>query len=278
MVEQFTTQAITYGARIEKVCKQLATAAWVPQAPGSRRKVRVVLYTGAPDSGKSRGVQEFLTQHLPGKRLFTASWSKPGEALVSYDGEDVVLFDDFAGQLDIHLMKTLLDVHPCSVRVMYAGNMPWIPTWIFITTNRSIADWWINSYSVDVAAIERRITQSFDFVRTAEGNFQRTLVANNVPWWRKEQRPYAWKQVEEQTLLDDKDLGQLPSLAWQSQARIAPLRTYATAAAVAGPLVTGQPDDSVVIASLALPPVDVIDDEVVDVDVISPTQPFVPSQ
>lgn len=202
MLARWPTQCVMYGKSSQELLKDIKAPHWRTQKIGTRRKLRVLVYIGDPDAGKSWGIHHFVAKHFPEEPMYIANWSKPWCAMESYAGQRFVLFDDFAGQLDINLMKNLLDYHPTDVRVLYRGNAPFVPEWIFITSNKEPEQWWPFADAKDVTAIKRRFTQVFRFTGDKEKGYKKETVVNAVPWWRKETREYPWGQQEEQSLLD----------------------------------------------------------------------------
>lgn len=115
-----------------------------------RPGLRVILLHGPPGTGKTRLVWEFARS----KELQLFSVPDPGlRWFDGYNGHDIALFDDFAGNSDYRFLLRLLDRYPLDVPVK-GRFVYWEPTYIFITTNVQPEDWFPNE---DVTALRRRI-------------------------------------------------------------------------------------------------------------------------
>lgn len=58
-----------------------------------------------------------------------------------YLGEEVALFDDFYGQIDIKMMLRLCDRYPLRTQVK-GGTAMWRPRKVYITSNHPPDEWW----------------------------------------------------------------------------------------------------------------------------------------
>lgn len=112
---------------------------------------------GAPGSGKTRYVYENHTD----------VWSKPdGDWFDGYEGQEVVLFDDFYGGVKYNTMLKLLDRYP--MRVPIKGSfVQWRPRIIYITSNVPPEEWYTNV--ADKRALLRRITS---ITKLGDENYQ----------------------------------------------------------------------------------------------------------
>nr|AKM52583.1 replication associated protein [Goose circovirus] len=111
-------------------------------------KTDVIVLIGPPGSGKSRYAFEF-----PAVEKYYKSRGKWWDG---YNGQDVVVMDDFYGWLPYDDLLRVCDRYP--LRVEYKGGMTqFVAKTLIITSNREPRDWY--KCEVDVSALYRRITQ-----------------------------------------------------------------------------------------------------------------------
>lgn len=117
----------------------------------------VIVYWGRTGAGKTRAVYDNLpTQDIiyphPGGQWFDG-----------YDGQPIVLFDDYGGsEFKITYLLKLLDRYPMRVPVK-GGFVSWTPTEIYITSNKDPRTWYSNANPEHVAAMFRRFTNVVRF-------------------------------------------------------------------------------------------------------------------
>lgn len=105
---------------------------------------------GPTGSGKTRQVREahpdLYNVMLPSRRG-GAVWFD------GYCNHDVVLFDDFYGQIPLALFLQLTDRYPMRVQVK-GSTTAWRPSKIFITSNHHPDQWWTEDG--DHTSVEQR--------------------------------------------------------------------------------------------------------------------------
>jgi len=119
---------------------------------GTWEKPEVIVRWGLPGSGKTR----YVYDNHPLEDI----WSWPGENWFDgYDGQPIVLFDDFDGtcKITFRMLLRLLDRYPIDVPFK-GGYAPWRPKIIYITTNVEPNNWYPQN-DQDYHAIHRRIDQ-----------------------------------------------------------------------------------------------------------------------
>lgn len=119
-----------------------------------RQPPDVRVYFGPTGTGKTRRVHwetggNHWTADPPGKG--GTPWFD------GYDGDKVVLLDDYSGEYNIHFFKRLLDRYPMTVQVK-GGYSAWSPTTIYITSNTHPNMWYADHPQVDRDAVFRRYT------------------------------------------------------------------------------------------------------------------------
>lgn len=131
---------------------------------GSRPQPRVRVYHGPPGTGKShRAFQEASELGQP----YFVMFGQGNTWWDGYDGRSPVIFDDFYDQIDVNMMKRILDKYPLQVQVK-GGVLAFAPTDIWITSNHTPDEWWLETRSVkliDRQAILRRIHET-DYMGT----------------------------------------------------------------------------------------------------------------
>lgn len=116
--------------------------------PSFRADLRVVVLWGNPGTGKS----SYVYSRFPNLWISTNPVLKWFDG---YTGQSAALIDDFSGECPFRLLLRLLDVYPMRVEIK-GGTVSWNPTWIFITSNKPIEDWYEDG-GKDTTAIRRRV-------------------------------------------------------------------------------------------------------------------------
>lgn len=121
------------------------------------RNVSVVVYWGLGGTGKTRKVFE---DHPNAFRV--QSWTESNKFMFDgYEGEDVILFDDFYGDLPFETFLRLFDGHPITLNVK-GGRTVAKYTKIFATSNKPPEEWYPRSLT-DTIQYTRRFTEIREF-------------------------------------------------------------------------------------------------------------------
>lgn len=116
-----------------------------------------MVYWGRTGAGKTRSVYDNLPS-LDSLFVYAGSGWFDG-----YDGQPIVLFDDFGGhEFKISYLLKLLDRYPIRVPVK-GGFVHWAPQEIYITSNIDPHNWYSNANPEHVRALLRRITLIHEF-------------------------------------------------------------------------------------------------------------------
>lgn len=121
-------------------------------APKRDWQPSVIVYWGRTGAGKTRAVFDNLhsTEDIyvhPGGSWFDG-----------YEGQPIVLFDDYAGsEFKLQYLLKLLDRYPMQVPVK-GGFVSFVPREIYLTSNLDPADWYSNAHREHVDAMFRRFT------------------------------------------------------------------------------------------------------------------------
>lgn len=122
---------------------------WVPE---------VFVYWGPTGTGKTSKVWN----DNPPADIWAYS-AESGCWFDGYDGQSIVLFDEFHGGIfRLPYLLKLLDAFPMQVPVK-GGFVNWVPKKIFITSNIDPVSWFPNANSEHVRALMRRVTNIIHF-------------------------------------------------------------------------------------------------------------------
>lgn len=119
----------------------------------------VIVLWGDTGTGKTRRAYESSTGPYfhPGGSWFDG-----------YEGQEVAIFDDFAGScFAISYLLKLLDRYPMQVPIK-GGFVEWNAKKIFLTSNLHPGDWYPNAHQEHVRALFRRFTTIERFVDVVE--------------------------------------------------------------------------------------------------------------
>jgi len=125
--------------------------------PKFRDDIKVYVYWGKPGVGKTKMVGEIVEKlkQQEGKAYFWHTLDK--NWFDGYDGEEVVVINDFNGQIDFEHFIELLDRYPAKVAVK-GGRVAWNATRIYITSNKHPSEWYAGMH-YNIGQIARRLTK-----------------------------------------------------------------------------------------------------------------------
>lgn len=128
-------------------------------------KTRCIVLWGAAGCGKSRWAH----------RTFPTAFHKdPGEWWDGYVGNDVVILDEFYGQLSLAYMLKMLDRYPCQFQIK-GGYVVFRAKLVIITSNTDPLEWYRGlSERVDRAGRERPVVWQPQFFRRIEHVYRYT--------------------------------------------------------------------------------------------------------
>lgn len=137
---------------------RLATAVRLAMPAPRRRGVQVRLFWGAAGTGKTRlAYEEYPDLYMVPLQQSRSLWFD------GYQGQSVILLDEFSGQMALDSLLRLLDEHPCQVPVK-GGYVALRNATFVITSNSHWSSWYDFSKRPEKrAALERRIQQEVKF-------------------------------------------------------------------------------------------------------------------
>lgn len=104
---------------------------------------------GSTGTGKTRYVYEHENNVYP---------HAGGQWFDGYEGQEIVLFDDFAGsEFKLQYLLKLLDRYPMQVPIK-GGFVQWAPKKVYITSNLDPDEWYRNAHPEHQQALKRRFT------------------------------------------------------------------------------------------------------------------------
>lgn len=123
-----------------------------------KRNWRTELYIHWGDSGTGKSYDAFNYN-----KESTYALPKPNGNSVffdGYDGEEVVIIDDFYGWIPWSLLLNLCDEYPMLVNTK-GGTVPFLAKRIYITSNKSYKEWYTNIENI--SPLKRRITKCLHY-------------------------------------------------------------------------------------------------------------------
>jgi len=134
------------------------------------------IFTGVAGSGKSYDAHKEGQAFLDSLGLKETPYDLPVPAkgqplwMQGYDGQAVMIIDDFYGTIDINMIKRLADQYPMTVPVKN-GHAQFLARRIYITSNIGWKNWWaaeLLANKNDIGAVQRRITEERSYTETHE--------------------------------------------------------------------------------------------------------------
>lgn len=129
------------------------------------RPMHTTVYYGDGGLGKTRSAREDSV--AAGKRVYMVPYPNGHQIWFDgYDGEEVIIFDDFKGWIRPQELFRFLDMYPLQLAIK--GGYTWAAyTQVFITSNHPISDWYSNEVmaKINAQAYERRFHKIVFFMK-----------------------------------------------------------------------------------------------------------------
>lgn len=156
LIEEHTENMAKYDRFYQRVrCLELKKKSLTMEAP------EVIVLVGEPGTGKTRKV---YTDNDSSDiyKLEIGDGSSGSLFWDGYDGEPVILIDDFHNNIRLDYMLRLLDRYPMKLNIK-GGYTYRVSQKIYITSNLSIDEWYPNCRQIHRDALRRRITQIIEY-------------------------------------------------------------------------------------------------------------------
>ena len=180
---------------------------------GNHEPIEVYIRHGLPGTGKTRAVYEFANEHYGGSIYRMPS--NTGTNYGSYNGELVVLFDDFKINEvpSVSVLKKITERYPEEVRVLY-GHVPWKPKVIFFTSNHVPSTWWSPDQCdpIDWEAVKRRIKTA---VQVYKDKPDEVMYKNPDASFWTEKEPIVLPHVQQQEIQEEREPDEAEKLSSQ---------------------------------------------------------------
>lgn len=124
--------------------------AYIQMKSRSRKwQTKVHVYWGKTGTGKTRFVMD---------QVMDSDFWSPGDYkwFDGYQGQPIVIFDDYRGEYPLQLLLKLLDRYPMRVPIK-GGFTEWAPRKVYITSNIHPNEWYPNSDRFSISAMFRRL-------------------------------------------------------------------------------------------------------------------------
>lgn len=128
-----------------------------------REETKLEFHYGEPHVGKTTGVA---------KKYDGAYWLSPGKYWSDYEGEKVVVLDEFKGWVPAALFKRLFDCTPLSVEVKY-GSRQMVAERVVLISNYMPERWYKEENEELQKAVDERIMRA----------------SSEIWWWKEKWQP-----------------------------------------------------------------------------------------
>lgn len=178
--DRYFTQMMRYGHAITDYKRR--------QTPPRNWKTITLVFYGYPGLGKSTLMKHIApllasdgrVYHVPGKK-------GSGQYYDDYDSQEVVIFDEFAGdRLRPIEFNQLADEHPCVVPSHGKAGHQFVAKYLLIGTNYLPRRWWADRSEAQIRQTIRRIDGMFVFRRKIPDTFDYRWYINSNVWKRDE--------------------------------------------------------------------------------------------
>lgn len=150
--------------------------------PVFRDNIVCNVYYGAPGAGKSRAAWEEALAEVNGD--LTKVYSKAaGDWWDGYNGQPIVVIDDFYGSIRYSELLKILDRYPLSVQIK-GGHVSMRAIKFYITSNSHPRDWYSGiKDKIDLNALKRRISSIICFQIVEDGQIQKIPEDPSTQTW-----------------------------------------------------------------------------------------------
>jgi len=133
------------------------------------KKTQCWLFVGPPGQGKSTMMR--ILAHMLGRVYFQPFKKGSGLYFDDYDGEDVMIIDEFDGDvMPPKMFNAVADEHPCVLPVHGGAGHQMVSKYLFIASNYAPRFWWRKRNASQLRQTTRRIDVTFKMGFTANPN------------------------------------------------------------------------------------------------------------
>lgn len=169
-VDKYPTQAVMYNKSMETLIKKIKHIHWKPRDRYQAPEVTVLF--GVTGSGKTREAAEAGAIFCDYDSRYP--WGH-------YEGNPVVCYDEFDGQIALSTLLKQLDGYNITVQIPYEGNKPWIPRSVYICSNKNPNIWYKEATVEQREALWRRFKTVVEFTYGQNGQLTRIYLKGEDP-------------------------------------------------------------------------------------------------
>lgn len=148
--------------KFERQCRTLIEARNAQKWGREMRDIQVKCFFGATGTGKTRAALESADW----SDIYRATHYNSG-AFDGYDAHDVLVLDEFRGQLPVSQLLTMTDPYPCKLPARYADKQA-AYTSLYLLSNDGPWDWYPSAKEETKRAICRRFSEVREFTAVGE--------------------------------------------------------------------------------------------------------------
>lgn len=148
--------------KFERQCRALIEARNAETWGRKMRDIQVKCFFGATGTGKTRSALESADW----ADIYRATHYNTG-AFDGYDAHDVLVLDEFRGQLPVSQLLTMSDPYPCKLPARYADRQA-AYTSLYLLSNDGPWDWYPSAKEETKRALCRRFTEVREFTSLGE--------------------------------------------------------------------------------------------------------------
>lgn len=136
----------------------------------------VTVFYGESGGGKTHSALKITS---PSNRKLISAPST-GAVYFNHRPDDDLILEEFEGWIPLPLLKTMMEVTTCSLKVYY-GEKSWIGKRLVITSNYHPTQWWKNMTYIDQQAILRKIDNLIKFTAPFDGEVHYEVEKGEFP-------------------------------------------------------------------------------------------------
>jgi len=153
---KFPGHSLRYASQIRESTREIRRR---QHSKRSRRDLEVFVFWGDPGTGKTRSV---IHEHGHANVFILNTATNGNVWFDGYEGESVLLIDDFRGWIKFNEVLKMTDIYP--YRLPIKGSYDYAAwTKVYFTSNHPIDEWWRDDAHHCLAAFRRRLHRVVHF-------------------------------------------------------------------------------------------------------------------